>query len=409
MTGPVTRCQVCQHTTLELVIALGNLAPCNDLRPIDEPPREQATYPTDLYFCEKCQTGQLGYVPPQDVTFPSDYPYRSGMTRALRENFAELAAEVTREVDGLMKLGPDDLVIDIGGNDGTLLSNFAPHCRTLNVTPEDMGARGADRGIQHHQSYWSEATAVDVVAALGQAKLVTATNVFAHVTDPADFLRGVTTALAPGGLLVIESQYFGDLIADVQFDHCYGEHARFLTLASIDYQLRESGMKRIGSRRTPTHGGSARVYAARSDDYSRSYPYGTFYNRLFEDASLHFPTFRTKVEASRRELRSLLCDIRRLDLTVAGLGAPSRAGTLIGYCGLDVEDIAYIAEAPGSYKVGRFMAGTRIPIVEEGSREAPALYLVLAHHVAGDLMRGARERGFKGKFILPIPEVRVVE
>lgn len=393
-------CQSCSSQT-KLVFSAGNLAPCNEYQPIGSA-EPVTSYPTDLYFCERCGLAQLGYIPPQSVTFPASYPYTSSTTKALRDNFAQLYEETQR----INPLGPDELVIDIGGNDGNLLSNWAGKHRVLNVTPESIGLESVHRGAAWSQSYWTAATARDLVLQFDRAKLITATNVFAHVPDPHDFLDGVDVALAPGGMFVSESHYLPDLLRGVQFDTVYSEHARYLSLQSIRHQLSAHGFTIIGARSIPTHGGSIRVYAMReSEATKRLHLEG---EPLEMPLTLgHFATFREKVTKHRHDLRRLLGECRSLGLKVAGLGAPSRASTMVSYCGLSVEDVAEVYEHPSSHKVGRMMPGTRIPIRAEPERIEADVLLMFNHHIAAEMTAKVRAKGFTGRIVIPLPEVRV--
>lgn len=407
--GAALNCQNCRSDTL-LVFSAGFLPASNDFRRIDEPARPVTKYPTDLYFCERCGLCQLGYVPPAEETFPASYPYTSSTTRALRENFAQLAEEVGE----LFALHQDGLVIDIGGNDGNLLSNFVGRCRTLNVTPEDMGARGVERGIPHLQRYWSEDTARMVVAESGRAQLITATNVFAHVPDLHEFLRGVDAALDDGGLFILENHYLPDLLKTLQFDTIYTEHARYLSLTAIRNQVQAHGLDVVFARRINSHGGSIRVYAMRpgADADGLALAAATKFpaRRIQEDEVTlgDFAEFGTSVELARVELRACICDIKALGFSVWAVGAPSRATTLVNFYGLNELDIDCILEAPGSAKIGKCLPGTRIPVVDERAHSNwPAFLLILSHHIAPEMMNAMRNLGFTGQFIIPLPEVRI--
>lgn len=395
-------CQCCRYETT-LVLSLGDLPPCNAY--LSEP-APQTTYPTDLYFCKACGLAQLGYVPPQTVTFPESYPYTSSTTRILRENFAQLF----EETQGIHRLGADDLVIDIGGNDGNLLSNWVGKTRVLNVTPEDMGALGVQRGIGHLKAYWTAELGRRIAAERGPAKLITATNVFAHVPDPHDFVEGVKAALAPGGMFVSESHWLPSLLRGVQFETIYGEHARFYSLTAIIHLLARHDMTVIGARSIPTHGGSIRVYATRKGE-ERECKLDPD-ERIFEDGVTiyDFQEFAEKTRQVRRDLRRLVSEIRGLGMRIVGVGAPSRASTLVSYCGLNEDDIEAVYEVAGSHKLSRFMPGTRIEIREEpgdlGSVTAE-FALLLSHHVGTELKKAWREKGYEGRFITPLPRLVV--
>src|SRR5690242_1099938 len=141
---PVECCQICGHAPLESVLSLGYMPPVNQMVPIGQPPRQQPWFPTTLLHCRKCELVQLGLAVDPAIMFPPEYPYTSGTTKLLRDNFAELYAEAA----GMLGLKPQDLVVDIGSNDGTLLSNFknGGH-RVLGIEPTEVGRIAESRGI----------------------------------------------------------------------------------------------------------------------------------------------------------------------------------------------------------------------------------------------------------------------
>ncbi len=146
----ISSCQVCENPKLKQVLFLGYMPPVNQMRSIGQIPQEQPSYPTSLLYCSKCELVQLGLSVDPEIIFPPGYPYTSGTTRILRENFAELH----RESCELLALQPADLVIDIGSNDGTLLKNFQDHGhRVLGIEPTDVGKLAQERGIPTVQNY----------------------------------------------------------------------------------------------------------------------------------------------------------------------------------------------------------------------------------------------------------------
>lgn len=402
-------CRGCSSTDLTTVLDLGQLPLVNEYHPIGSSLPTQC-YPHQIRFCQRCGMAQQSGALSREEVFPSSYPYSSSTTRALRENFAQLFEESQR----INPLGKGDLAIDIGGNDGNLLSNWVGTCRTLNVTPEDMGKLGVERGVEHWQAYWGSEVANVIQVVHGPAKLITATNVMAHCPDPHSFLSGVQLALAPGGVFISESHYLPELLRGCQFDACYLEHDRLLSLQSIRHQLAAHDFVVIGARSIPTHGGSIRVYAMREGE-ARPHIGSDVEPR---DDALYggavtladFATFRERVAKHRHDLRRLLSECRSLGLKVAGLGAPSRASTLVSYCGLSTDDLDCVYEAPGSHKLGRYMPGTRIEIRPEPevfSDGYPDVLLLLSHHVGHELSEAVKLKGFRGKFIWPLPEVSV--
>ena len=411
MSGPVTTCQSCSSPELETVVSLGMLPAVNAYRAADSVATAEKFYPHDLLRCPKCELVQLGYLPEQAEMFPSSYPYTSSTTRALRENFADLAIEA----NALIGLTTEDLVIDIGGNDGNLLSNFVGKQCVLNVTPEDIGALGIERGIPHLQRYWGNPAASEVRAAHGPARLVTATNVFAHVPDPHEFIEATLSVLADDGVFLTESHYLGDLLNGVQYDAVYGEHARYLSLAAIRNMLKPHGLVIPFARKIDSHGGSIRVYACRLDaapaiaEKSNAFRFRAIYEDAIDDRD--FEVFAKRVAESKVKLWSLLASIKAIGGRIFGIGAPSRASTLINYCGIDHDILDCIVEIAGSHKIGRLMPGTAIEVVDEERlyRENPEFCLLLNHHLANEMMRNVRAKGYAGKFIVPLPEAKVIQ
>lgn len=196
----VTACQICDNSELDSVLFLGFLPPVNLMQKAGQALSEQPAYPAELLHCKRCGLAQLGLVVSASVLFPAEYPYTSSTTRILRENFAELSEEAR----ALYGLAPNDLVVDIGSNDGNLLSNFKDHARVLGITPEDIGKLAVARGIPTLFTYFGKAAVEEVLKTQGKAKLVTATNVFAHIDQVHEVVRSIDALLADDGIFVSE-------------------------------------------------------------------------------------------------------------------------------------------------------------------------------------------------------------
>lgn len=385
MSNVVTICQSCGGS-LESVIWLGYLPPVNDLRPIGKAPTETPFYPAELLRCQTCTLVQLGYQVDPEIIFPPSYPYRSRTTRILRENFKDLANKTVPLID------PEGLVVDIGSNDGTLLSNFKGF-RVQGVEPTDAGKEAQQSGIPTLQTYFDAQAAEAIVRSRGKAALVTATNVFAHIPDVHELVENVKTLMADDGIFVSESHYWNDLVATLQYDTIYHEHLRHYTVKSLQYLLNQHGLAVFRVDRIPTHGGSIRVYAQNGSlkwDYPES------------DADL--TGFDLRVRKSRADLHHLLGGIGG---RVWGVGAPSRASTLLSYTHIHLDAVAEVSDSP---KIGHYMPGTLIPVVDEKRlyEEQPEYALMLSWHIADELMPKIREKGYRGKFIIPLPTPRLV-
>lgn len=404
----IDSCQICGSGDLKSIAFLGYLPPVNEMRDIGAVPHEQPSYPLGLLYCPHCELAQLGLSIAPRLLFPASYPYTSGTTRILRENFADLY----RQSSAYVGLKPEDLVIDIGSNDGTLLSNFATGHRVLGIEPTDVGQIAQKRGIQTVQRYFSPQVAREVRAEHGPAKIITCANCFAHMEDVHPIVEGILGMLADDGFFISESHYLIGLLDTLQYDTVYHEHLRYYSLHSLKHLLEMHGLEVVHAVRIPTHGGSIRVYAARKG----TRPVESSVAEILS----HEPTgpamekrllqFAHDVTLSKLALLKILCDVKESGARVCGISAPSRASTLISYVGLDGGMIDYVGEIKGSLKVGKYLPGTLIPVVDESRifEDQPEYALILSWHIAEELMPKLRQRGFTGKFIVPLPTPRVV-
>src|SRR6185369_10874638 len=259
----VTHCQNCGDENLSSILFLGFLPPVNKLRKIGTTLSEEPSYPAQMLYCNNCFLAQLGLIVDPNILFPKEYPYTSGTTKVLRDNFAELY----RESSKLLKLKKNDLIIDIGSNDGTLLSNFKVNHKVLGITPEDVGKIAVKNGIPTVQSYFSKKTAEEVKAKYGKAKVVSAANVFAHMEQIHDVIDGIVLLLEKDGVFISESHYLLPLLKTVQYDTIYHEHMRYYSLISLKNLLESHGLEVFHAKDIPSHGGSIRVYAAKKGLY----------------------------------------------------------------------------------------------------------------------------------------------
>ena len=404
----VERCQICDSPRLEPILFLGYLPPVNKMHGIGERPKEENSYPAQLLYCAKCSLVQLGLIVDAGILFPSEYPYTSSTTKILRENFAELYKECT----GLIDLKSSDLVVDIGSNDGNLLSNFKGHYNVLGVTPEDIGKIAIKRGIPTIIDYFTKDVVENILIKSGQAKVVTATNVFAHIENINEIVECILRLLSKNGVFISESHYLLPLIETLQYDTIYHEHLRYYSLHSLQYLFKVHGLEVFHARRIPTHGGSIRVYAARKGEFSVR---DTVADLLKEERPVVLNKegllkFRERVVLSKLELNALLGGIKKRGERIYGISAPSRASTLINYTGIDDGILDCVLEIKGSYKIGKYMPGTLIPILEESLlfKDQPEYALLLSWHIADELMPKLREKGFKGKYIVPLPSPRII-
>jgi hypothetical protein len=407
---PVTCCQSCGGA-LESVLFLGYMPPVNTMPAIGQAREEHAAYPLEMLRCRDCELVQIGLEVDAQVLFPPSYPYRSGSTRILRADFADLA----QESGALLGLKPDDLVVDIGSNDGTLLSNFlARGQQVLGIEPSGAADDANARGIRTTRAFFGPDSARQAHAAHGAARLVTAANVFAHIGDVHQVIEGIKLLLGADGVFVSENHYLLDLVETLQYDTIYHEHLRYYHVGALQPLLARHGLEIFHVKRIPTHGGSIRVYAGHAGQRPLQPSVAAVLaleNRNGIRDGTALSSFRRRVVQSKIDLHVLFGEVKRRGQRIYGIGAPSRASTLINYVGIDDGLLECVMEIAASPKLGKYVPGTRIPVLDEAKlfADQPDYALLLSWHVGAELIDTLRRKGFRGRFIVPLPEPRIID
>lgn len=306
-----------------------------------------------------------------------------------------------------------DFVVDVGSNDGTLLSKFLKRgFKVLGIEPTGAGDLAKAAGIPTETLFFSETTGQGVMTRHGKARIVACANCFAHIEDVHSVVRGVLALLDDDAVFINESHYLVPLLDDLQYDTIYHEHLRYYSLAAQKALFEMHGLEIIHARPIPSHGGSIRVYAARK---GKRQVQPSVERMLAAEAArgpweAQLADFRQRVVASKLRLYTLLAELKAGGMRIIGVGAPSRASTMITYVGLDADIIEAVGEVPGSRKIDRYMPGTLIPVLDEAKLLAtqPDVALMFSWHIADELIPKLRARGFKGRFLIPLPEPRLV-
>lgn len=407
----MTRCIVCEQNEVEEFLDLGETALANKFRTDGELTEPEPRFPLEVGFCRSCGHVQLTtHVPPAAMF--EDYLYVSAASDTLKAHLRELS-DIVVEREGL---GPDDLVVDIGCNDGTLLAAFARYgVRTLGVDPaKNLAALALSNGIERYVGFFGASSAPDIVSRWGKASAVTATNTFPHIPDLHGFVRGIDTVLAERGVFVIETHYLLDMLEQHAFDTIYHEHVSYWALGPMMRLFDMYGLQVVDAERLPIHHGQLRATVARAGTRE---PSRRVEAALAAEKSAGVHRLETLVEfadATRKikaDLQQLLAHLRRDGKTVVGYGAPAKGNTLIGFLELGPDAITYIADR-SPLKQGRFTPNVHIPVVPPARllEDQPDYVLLLAWNFADEILdqlADYRSRG--GRFILPVPNVHVVE
>ena len=372
----------------------------------------EAFFPLHAFLCRDCLLVQLDeFVPPEDIF--TEYAYFSSYSDSWLAHARTYVADM---VDRLA-LTDRSRVIEIASNDGYLLQYFVQRgIPALGVDPAANVARAAsERGVKTLVDFFGTRVAENLVADGHAADLIVANNVMAHVPDLDDFLRGIRTLLKPDGTATVEVPHLVRLIEDNQFDTIYHEHFSYFSLASAEAALAARGLAVFDVDVLTTHGGSLRLYVQHADRGSP--PSDTLIKVRQQEDSFGiravdtYRQFRSKVEATKRALLRFLCDRREAGDTVVGYGAPGKGNTLLNYCGIRTDLLAYTVDR-NPYKQGKFLPGTRIPIhaPDRIAETRPDYVLILPWNLADEIVgQLAGIRAWGGRCVVPIPEVRVLD
>jgi SAM-dependent methyltransferase len=373
--GKVASCGLCGSWDLKPVLDMGE-------QPLPERYGSDERYPLALLECAVCTLIQLSYIAPPREVFAQDHSYSSGNTKALREHFAGLAREVARIA------GPGQTVVDVGCNDGTLLEAVRREVpgQVVGVEPTGQAARASAKGIEVCQEFFGHAAGKRLRQVFGPAKVVTACNVLAHVPDPHSFIAGVARLLADDGVLIAEVHDVASVLDGLQIDAVYAEHNFYWSITTLSRLLGMHGLVVTDVEKIGTHGGSFRVTARRQKTRDLSW----------------------RAKALRGDLLRLL-EIASEDGQIYGIGACTRATPLIHYTGM-ASYIACVCEVPGSDKIGMVMPGTSIRVVDEAKliADQPSYAFLFAWHWADSIVPKLRAKGYEGKFIVPLPQARIL-
>lgn len=397
-------CRLCGAALTQSLVDLGAMPLANRLLSADELDRPEPRYPLHARVCADCFLVQVeSVVPPQEIF--GDYSYFSSVSSSWVEHARRFAQDATRRfaLDGRSK------VVEVASNDGYLLKHFlALGVPCLGIEPAANVAEVARAaGVPTEVRFFGGAVAAELGLA---ADLLVANNVLAHVPDLNDFIAGLRTALKPGGVVSVEFPHLLNLLRETQFDTIYHEHFSYFSLGVVERAFGRHGLAVFDVATLPTHGGSLRVSAARVE---AARPRSARVQEVLAeeraaglDSLAAYADFGRRVQRVREELLTFL----RVNRSVLAYGAAAKGATLLNYCGVGPEQIAFVADR-STHKQGRFMPGCRLPIrsPDEVLAARPRHLLILPWNLRDEIigeMAGIRAWG--GAFVTAVPRLQVV-
>jgi len=399
------KCRLCGSPKLKEVLSLGNQYVSDFITATGKHPKS----PLEVVHCRDCGLVQLRHTFPRSNLY-RHYWYRSGISKTMREALTDVVTKAYQ----MARPSAGDIVIDTGCNDGTLLRSYPRSGLTLiGFEPAENLIEDARKGTDWVFNDFFGAGIFRNKFGNEKAKIVTSVAMFYDLEDPNSFVGDIAKSLAPEGVWVVQQNYLASMLQKNGFDNIGHEHLEYYSLSTMEKLLTRHGLEIFDVETNDVNGGSFRTYASHQGVYPiREEVVGLRRNeeRLQLNSSEVYRTFAAKIRKIKSHLAQLVKNEVREGKTVYVYGASNRGNTILQYCGLDYRLIKKAADA-NSEKWGRRTVGTKIPIVskEEARRDKPDYFLILPHHFLEEIKREEKDYlDHGGKFIVPLPEVRLV-
>ena len=406
-------CRFCKSPLHHTFIDLGMSPLCESYLSTEHLNEMEPFYPLHVYVCENCYLVQLEeYVSPEAIF--TEYAYFSSYA----DSWLQHAKNYTAQMVERFGINAGSLVVELASNDGYLLQYFVEKgVPVLGIEPARNVAKVAiEKGIPTLVEFFGEKMAANLVSNGKKADLVLGNNVLAQVPGLNDFVSGIKVLLKPQGVITIEFPHLVRLMEENQFDTIYHEHFSYFSFLSVEKIFAAHGLTIFDVDELPSHGGSLRIYAKHAEDVTKPITAKIKDLRIKEEAAgltqmQTYFTFSEKVKETKRKLLEFLIRVKREGKTICGYGAPGKGNTLLNYCGIRADFLDYTVDR-NTYKQGKFTPGTHIPIFSPDKirQTRPDYLFILPWNFKDEIIRQMSYiRDWGGKFIVPIPEVKVYE
>ena len=399
----VTACLACGAATPTTVLSLGTTPLANRYLTEAQLQEPEPTFPLELLFCSACGLVQLSEHVDPGLLF-GHYLYLTGMSATMAAHHQELAASLQQQ----LRLTARDLVVDVASNDGSLLGHFQRHgVRTLGVEPAaNLAEVSRAAGIATECVFFGERAALSLRNRHGPARLLTANNVLAHVSDLGGFLRGVRTMIEPHGTASIEVPYLVPMLQKLEYDTIYHEHLSYFSVRALTAAFERAGLAITALVSLPIHGGTIRVLARAGDSHGADVAAARAAEQQNGLEQIEtYRQFADRVAGNRTALRALLQGLHKKGARIAAYGAPAKGNTLLNYCGIGTDLIEYTVDK-SPLKAGRWTPGMHLPIRPQPflAQDRPDYTLILPWNLTDEIVQQeASYRRQGGRFLVPLP------
>jgi hypothetical protein len=405
-------CRICGAPLHRSFVDLGMSPPCEAIRTAEQCDQAETYYPLHALVCDQCFLVQLKQeVTPEQIF--REYAYFSSYSMSWVAHAKAYCEMITKR----LALNRRSLVVELASNDGYLLQHFKYFdVPVLGIEPAGNVARVAiEKGIRTYVEFFGAEMARRLVDDGVRADLIIANNVLAQVPDLNDFVAGIALLLKPSGVVTLEFPHLQRLIEQTQFDTIYHEHFSYFSLGTVGHLVKRHGLKVVDVEELSTHGGSLRVYLAHSDSPIRQSHQVAHVIRSEEAFGMFDPatygSFAKRVRRVKRNLLAYLIGTKDEGKAICGYGAPGKGNTLLNYCGIGTDFLEFTVDR-NPYKHGRFTPGMHIPIYPPDmiDERKPDYVLILPWNLQREIVQQMKHiRAWGGKFIVPIPDVAVID
>jgi len=406
----ITRCRICQSKNLVQYLDLDYMPIPNGFVTKKRLSVKEIYYPLQISFCPNCTLSQLNHVV-SPVKMFKNYLYIPSTSKNLKKHFEKFAKDVK---DVFIK-STDEMIIDIGSNDGTLLSFFKKlDFQVLGIDPAANLAKTANKNnIPTINDYFTLKLAKKIQSKK-KAKIITATNVMAHIDNLHDAVAGVKTLLVRDGVFVMETPYVLDLLSKNEFDTIYHEHLSYFSVKSLEILFKKHDLRIIDIKKQKIHGGTIRIFVTHVKNSLKANSRVKNIIDLEQKYTLHKPDiylkFERNVKKNRETFIKILQKLKKSNKKIVGYGAAAKGNVFLNYYKLGMDDIPYIVDSI-SYKQGKYTPGIHIPIFPERklTKDKVDYVIIFAWNFAKEIIeknKDYRERG--GQFIITIPYLKIV-